>query len=76
MVPVPLAYYASQLDTGWNVWWYFFLLFENRTIPATAVLLVALFFSTAGVLRTHCTSAASPRGRSPGRPWTAAARTG
>ncbi len=50
MVPVPLIYYALQLHTGWKVWWYFFLLFENRTIPATVVLLAALFFSTAGVL--------------------------
>ena len=50
MVPVPLLYYALQLDVGWRVWWYFFLLFENRTIPAAAVLLAALFFSTAGVL--------------------------
>jgi Peptidase family M28 len=50
MVPVPLVYYALQLDVGWKVWWYFFLLFENRTIPALAVLLAALFFSTAGVL--------------------------
>ncbi len=50
MVPVPLVYYALQLDTGWKVWWYFFLLFENRTIPAAAVLLAALFLSTAGVL--------------------------
>jgi len=50
MVPVPLIYYALQLDVGWKVWWYFFLLFENRTVPAVAVLLAALFFSTAGVL--------------------------
>jgi hypothetical protein len=50
MVPVPLIYYALQLDVGWKVWWYFFLLFENRTIPAVSVLLAALFFSTAGVL--------------------------
>jgi hypothetical protein len=50
MVPVPLVYYALQLDIGWDVWWYFFLLFENRTVPALAVLLAALFFSTAGVL--------------------------
>ncbi len=50
MVPVPLVYYALQLDTGWKIWWYFFLLFENRTIPASAVLLGALFFSTAGLL--------------------------
>jgi hypothetical protein len=50
MVPVPLVYYALQLDIGWDVWWYFFLLFENRTVPTLAVLLAALFFSTAGVL--------------------------
>ena len=50
MVPIPLIYYALQLDVGWKVWWFFFLLFENRTIPAAAVLLAALFFSTAGVL--------------------------
>ena len=50
MVPVPLIYYALQLGTGWKVWWYFFLLFENRTIPAAVVLVAALFLSTAGVL--------------------------
>ncbi len=50
MVPVALVYYAVNLGIGWNVWWYFFLLFENRTVPALAVLLAALFFSTAGVL--------------------------
>jgi hypothetical protein len=50
MVPVPLVYYALQLDVGWKVWWYFFLLFENRTVPAGVVLLAAVFFSTAGVL--------------------------
>lgn len=50
MVPVPLFYYALQLDVGWKVWWYFFLLFENRTIPAAAVFLAALLFSTTGVL--------------------------
>jgi hypothetical protein len=50
MVPVPLIYYALRLELGWKVWWYFFLLFENRTIPAVAVLMAALFLSTAGVL--------------------------
>ncbi len=50
MILIPLLYYAVQLDVGWKVWWYFFLLFENRTVPATAVLLAVLFFSTAGVL--------------------------
>jgi hypothetical protein len=50
MVPVPLIYYALRLDIGWKVWWYVFLLFENRTIPAVVGLLAALFFSSAGVL--------------------------
>lgn len=50
MIPVPLIYYALRLDTGWNVWWYFFLLFENRTVPVGVVLVGALFFSTAGIL--------------------------
>jgi hypothetical protein len=50
MIAVPLLYYAVQLAVGWHVWWYFFLLFENQTIPAGMVLLAALFFSTAGVL--------------------------
>jgi hypothetical protein len=50
MVVVPLLYYAAQLDVGVKVWWYFFLLFENRTIPASMTLLTVLFFSSAGVL--------------------------
>jgi hypothetical protein len=50
MVAVPLLYYAAQLDVGWKVWWYFFLLFENRTIPVGITVLTVLFFSTAGVL--------------------------
>ncbi len=50
MIPVPLIYYALRLETGWNVWWYFFLLFENRTVPVGVVLVGALFFSTAGIL--------------------------
>ncbi len=50
MIPVPLIYYALRLESGWNVWWYFFLLFENRTVPVGVVLVGALFFSTAGVL--------------------------
>ncbi len=73
MVPVPLIYYAQQLDLGWKVWWYFFLLFENRTIPAIAVLLAALFFSTAGVL-AHTLH---ERGLSPGAlTWPAVDRRG
>lgn len=49
-IPGVLVYYAAQLEIGWNVWWYFFLLFENRTIPVIAVLLGALFLATAGTL--------------------------
>ena len=45
-----LVYYATLLGLGWRVWWYFFLLLENRTIPAPAVLLGVLFLSTAGIL--------------------------
>ena len=73
MVPVPLIYYALQLDLGWKVWWFFFLLFENRTIPAAAVLLAALFFSTAGVL-AHTLH---ERGLAPGElSWPAVERRG
>jgi hypothetical protein len=50
MIAIPLLYYAAQLDVGIQVWWYFFLLFENRTIPAGMTLVAVLFFSTAGVL--------------------------
>jgi hypothetical protein len=50
MIPLVLAYYASLLGIGWKVWWYFFLLLENRTIPTSVALLAALFVSTAGVL--------------------------
>jgi len=50
MIPVVLVYYAALLGIGWRVWWYFFLLLENRTIPASAVLLGVLFLSAAGIL--------------------------
>ena len=73
MVPVPLVYYALRLGLGWKVWWYFFLLFENRTFPGAGVLLTALFFSTAGVL-AH---ALHERGIAPGAlSWPAIERRG
>ncbi len=50
MIPVVLVYYASRLGLGLKVWWYFFLLLENRTIPAGGVLLGVVFLSTAGLL--------------------------
>ncbi len=50
MIPLALLYYATQLGLGLKVWWYFFLLFENRSIPAIVALVSALFISTAAVL--------------------------
>jgi hypothetical protein len=50
MIVVALVYFASQPGLGWKVWWYFFLLLENRTIPAGVVLLGAVFVSAAGLL--------------------------
>lgn len=83
MIPIALAYFATQPGLGWKVWWYFFLLVENRTIPAGVVLLGALFVSSAGLLahtlhdkdagalQTSVPSAAGPddagRGRRPGQ---------
>ncbi len=76
MVPVPLVYYALQLDLGWKVWWYFFLLFENRTIPAVGG--AARLRSSSprpACSRTPCTSAGWRPERSPGRRSTGAARS-
>ena len=39
MIAVALVYFATKLGIGWKVWWFFFLLVENRTIPAGVVLL-------------------------------------
>ncbi len=50
MIPIVLVYFAATLDIGWNVWWYFLLLVETRTIPAVVVVFGVFFVSTAGVL--------------------------
>jgi hypothetical protein len=50
MIPIVLVYFAAQVEVGWNVWWYFLLLVETRTIPVVVVLFGGLFFSTAGML--------------------------
>lgn len=50
MIPVVLLYHALELDLGWKVWWYFFLLFENGTIPTAAVLIAVVFFSSVALL--------------------------
>ena len=73
MIPVVLIYYATLLGLGTSVWWYFFLLLENRTIPAGTVLVLLLFLSTAGVL-AH---ALHERGLAPGAlSWPAVDRRG
>lgn len=50
MIPIVLVYYATRMEIGWNVWWYFLLLMETRTIPAVVVLFGVFFLSTAGTL--------------------------
>jgi len=50
MIVVALVFFALLLDLGLDVWWYFFLLLENRSIPASATLLGAVFLATAGML--------------------------
>ena len=73
MLPVVLVYYATRLGLEARVWWYFFLLLENRTVPAGGVLLGVLFLSTAGVL-AHTLH---QRGLAPGElSWPAVERRG
>jgi hypothetical protein len=50
MIAGALVFFALRLDIGVDVWWYFFLLVENRTIPASTTLLGAVFLATAGML--------------------------
>jgi len=45
-----VVYFALRLHLGWTVWWYFFLLLENRTIPALPVLLSIAFVAAAALL--------------------------
>jgi hypothetical protein len=43
-----LAYLGLRLRLDWTVWWYFFLLLENRTIPVAPIALgIALVGATA-----------------------------
>jgi hypothetical protein len=73
MLLVVLVYFATRLGLGANVWWYFFLLLENRTVPAGGVLLGVLFLSTAGLL-AHTLH---QRGLAPGElSWPAVERRG
>jgi hypothetical protein len=60
---VALLYYGLRLGLGWRVWWYFFLLLENRTVPVSVALLVAAFVAAAVHLGHHLHRAAGPRRR-------------
>ena len=61
-IPVAFLFYALRLHLGATVWWYFFVLFENRTIPASAALLGVCFFAATGMLGStlHRTTMAAP----------------
>jgi len=59
MIAGALVFFAPRLDLGFDVWWYFFLLLENRTIPTSATLMGAVFLATAGML-AHTLHGAPP----------------
>jgi hypothetical protein len=61
-VAVAFVFYALRLHLGATVWWYFFVLFENRTIPVSAALLGAAFLAATGMLGStlHRTTMAPP----------------
>ncbi len=50
---VALLYFATRFDLGIDVWWYFFLLLEDRTVPVMAALLGAAFVAAALHLGHH-----------------------
>jgi len=49
-VVASLVYLGDRLRLGWDVWWYFFLLLETRTIPVAAVVLAVVFVASASLL--------------------------
>ena len=61
-VAVAVLYFASHLELGAHVWWYFFLLVENRTVPASVTIVLAVFLATAGMLAhaLHVPGSSSP----------------
>lgn len=52
-IVVALFFFGLQLDLGADVWWYFFLLVEDRTVPAPAALLGAAVIAGALHLGHH-----------------------
>jgi len=59
MIVGVLVFFGLRLDLGVAVWWYFFLLLENGSIPTSATLLGAAFLATAGML-AHTLHGAPP----------------
>jgi Peptidase family M28 len=49
-VVVAFVYFGQRLHLGWDVWWYFFLLIETRTIPMAAVVLAVVFVAATTLL--------------------------
>jgi hypothetical protein len=49
-VALALLFFAVRLHIGARVWWYFFVLFENRSIPAAAAVMGVAFIAAAGML--------------------------
>ena len=50
VIAASIVYLGDRLHLGWDVWWYFFLLLETRTIPMTAVVLAVIFVAAAALL--------------------------
>lgn len=50
---IGILYFAMTAGLGFKVWWYFFLLLENQTIPALAALLGAALIAGALHLGHH-----------------------
>ena len=56
-----LVYVAVHVHLGWSVWWYFFLLLENRTLPVGVAVLGVAFVTAAIHLGHHLHRPARPR---------------
>jgi hypothetical protein len=67
---IALLYFGLRLNLGFRVWWYFFLLLEDRTIPAGAALLGAAFVAAALHLGHHLHRPVRGRSRPAGGPST------
>jgi hypothetical protein len=50
---IALIYFGLRLGLGFKVWWYFFLMLEDRIIPAAAAILGAAFIAGALHLGHH-----------------------